>query len=116
MNHVPDDALEAIDAFGEGLLRGDPPPVSQRLRSDLRLRIEPLAAEAAGDRAVAICRFETEHTQRPPRLRDRGSYIKTIVDNVERRLEPWGIEPPEAYEYAGTVDGRHRYEGTLERL
>ena len=65
---------------------------------------------------MATCRFETEHTHRPPRLRDRGSYIKTIVDNVERRLEPWGVDPPEAYEYAATTDGWHRYEGTLERL
>jgi hypothetical protein len=39
VNHVPDDALAALDAFGEGHLRGDPSPVREALRSDLRLRI-----------------------------------------------------------------------------
>ena len=127
MNHVPDDALEAIDAFGEGLLRGSPPPVRERLRSDLRLRIDPIAGEGSGSgsesgddsegraRAVARCRFETEHTRAPPRLRDRGSFVCTVVDNVESRLGVWGLDPPPTYEYAGTVEGWHRYEGRLER-
>ncbi|WP_299232825.1 hypothetical protein [Natronomonas sp.] len=120
MNHVPDDALEAIDAFGEGLLRGSPRPVRERLRSDLRLRIDPIerddgGGDGDGPRGVARCRFETEHTRAPPRLRDRGSFVCTVVDNVESRLEPWGLDPPPAYEYAGTVEGWHRYEGRLER-
>mgnify|MGYP005858205197 FL=1 len=108
MNHVPDDALAAIDAFGEGVLYGDPPPVRERLRSDLRLRIE-----IAGDDGTARCLFETEHGRTPGRLRDRGSFLTTYVDGVDERLRAWGIEPPDAYEYTGTVDGSHRYEGTL---
>ena len=108
MNHVPDDALDAIDAFGEGLLRSEPPPVRERLRSDLRLRVV-----AADDGTTAVCRFETEHTAAPPTLRDRGSFIRTIVDGVDARFEVWGIDPPEAYRYVDTVEGTHRYEGTL---
>lgn len=108
MNHVPDEALAAIDAFGEGHLRGDPPAVRERLRSDLRLRI---ALE--GDGETARCRFETEHARAPPTLRDRGSFLATYVDGVDERLRQWGIEPPDAYEYRETVDGTHRYEGAL---
>lgn len=108
VNHVPDDVLESLDDFGEGLLTGSPPPVRGRLRSDLRVRVRP-----TGDGGTAVCRYETEHTQAPPTLRDRGSYVTTIVDGVDDRLRAWGIDPPEAYEYVETVDGSHRYEGTL---
>jgi hypothetical protein len=108
MNHVPNEALAAIDAFGEGHLRGDPSAVRERLRSDLRVRIE-----ADGDGRTARCRFETEHARTPPTLRDRGSFLATYVDGVDERLREWGIEPPPAYEYRETIDGTHRYEGTL---
>lgn len=108
MNHVPNDAIDAIDAFGEGILRSEPPPVRERLRSDLRLRI---VVDSNG--TTAVCRFETEHTESPPTLRDRGSFVRTIVDGVDARFEVWGIDPPESYRYVDTVDGTHRYEGTL---
>lgn len=108
MNHVPNDAVDAIDAFGAGLLRSDPPSVRERLRSDLRVRIT-----AADGGETALCRFETEHTTAPPTLRERGSFVRTIVDGIDGRLDAWGIEPPEAYRYVETVDGTHRYEGTL---
>jgi len=107
VNHVPDDALAALDAFGEGHLRGDPPPVRERLRSDLRLRIDRIGE------GTARCRFETEHTRAPPTLRDRGSFLATYADGVDDRLRAWGIEPPDAYEYVETVDGWHRYAGIL---
>jgi len=108
VNHVPDDAVAAIDAFGEGVLYGDPPPVRERLRSDLRLRIE-----IAGDDGTARCLFETEHGRTPATLRERGSFLATYVDGVDERLRAWGIEPPNAYEYIETVGGSHRYVGTL---
>ena len=113
MNHVPDDAVDAIDAFGEGLLYGEPPPVRERLRSDLRLRISATDdGRAAGDR-TAVCRFETEHAETPETLRGRGSFVRTIVDGVDEQLAAWGIEPPDAYRYEATVCGTHRYAGTL---
>ena len=108
VNHVPDEALAAIDAFGEGHLYGDPPPVRERLRSDLRLRIVP-----TGDDRHARCRFETEHTRTPPTLRERGSFLATYVDGVDDRLRAWGIEPPPLYEYIETVERTHHYAGTL---
>jgi len=108
VNHVPDEVLAAIDAFGEGHLYGDPPSVRERLRSDLRLRID---ADVHG--YVARCVFETEHNRTPSTLRDRGSFLTTYVNGVDERLRAWGIEPPAAYEYVGTNDQTHRYAGTL---
>ena len=78
------------------------------LSSDLRLVVH-----ATGDGA-AKCRFETEHTQTPPTLRERGSFVTTIVDGVDRRFRAWGIDPPDAYRYTATADGSHRYEGRLD--
>ncbi|PSQ06804.1 hypothetical protein BRC97_05955 [Halobacteriales archaeon QS_6_71_20] len=106
-NHVPDRVLERIDAFGEGLLYGDPPDVAGELRTDLRVRIR-----ATGDR-TATCVYLTEHTRAPTTLRGRGSFVTTIVDAVDERLRTWGVEPPPAYRYVDTRDGTHRYEGEL---
>lgn len=107
MNHVPDAALDAVDDFGEAVLVGEPSPLAVRLRSDLRLRVRPL------DGGAARCRYETTHTRAPPTLRDRGSFVTTVVDGLDERFRAWGIEPPAAYAYVETVDGQHRYDGTL---
>ena len=107
MNHGPDAALDAIDDFGEGLLTGTPSAFAVRLRSDLRLRVRPRAD------GTARCRYETAQTQAPSTLRDRGSFVTTIVDGIDGRFREWGIEPLEADAYVETVDGRHRYAGTL---
>ena len=89
MNHVPDEVLGAVDEFGESLLLGNP-------------------------ESTATCRYRAVHTQSPPAIRDRGSFMTTIIDGIDERLEQWGIEPPAAYTYAATVDGTHHYEGTLQ--
>ena len=107
VNHVPDAALDAVDDFGEGLLTGTPSAFAVRLRSDLRIRVCPR------DDGTARCLYETAHTQVPSTLRDRGSFVTTIVDGIDGRFREWGIEPPEAYAYVETVDGRHHYAGTL---
>lgn len=106
MNHVPDVALAEIDAFAEGWLRDDPPRAHAKLRDDLRF---VLWADEGGIRL----RFETAHTRRTATLRDRGSFVTTIVEGIESRLREWGFEPPTAYEYVGPADGRHRYEGPI---
>lgn len=111
MNHVPDDALAALDRLGEGLLRGEARPVRARLRSDLALRIPcDEAALAAGETTVA---FHLETTAPEPTLRGHGPFVGTVVDGVERRLRAWGIEPPAAYDHREAVAGRHRYAGPL---
>jgi hypothetical protein len=107
MNHVPDDTLDAIDTFGNQLLVGTPDRVEERLRGDLSVTIVP------GDGETARIRYETAHTQAPPVLRDRGSFVTTIVDGIDSRLRAWGIEPPDTYEYTDTVGTVHRYEGRL---
>jgi hypothetical protein len=108
MNHVPTDVLNAIDEFGESLLTGTAVRVNGQLRQDLRVGIWPT------DATTATCRYETEHTQAPPVLRDRGPYVTTIVDGIDDRLRSWGIDPPPAYTHTTTVDGTHQYEGTLQ--
>ena len=110
-NHVPDEALAALDAFGRGHLEGSPPAVRERLRGDLRLAVDPPAEGGSG--VIADCRFHTTHSRRPATLRERGSYVRTIVDGVDDRLRAWGVRPPAAYEYAGTDDGVHEYAGRL---
>lgn len=107
MNHVPDDVLAALDAYGEGLLTGTSSRVTGRLREDLRVVIDP------PEGGTARCRYETEHTQAPSTLRERGSFVATVVDGVDDRLRSWGVEPPATYDHVETVDGSHRYEGTL---
>ncbi|MFB6126147.1 MAG: hypothetical protein ABEJ79_02455 [Halolamina sp.] len=108
MNHVPNDALEAVDAFGESLLTGTQSAFSATLREDLRLRVDP---DEGG--ATARCRYEVAHTRTEPTLRAYGSFVTTVVDNVDERFRSWGVEPPAAYEYVETADGRHRYAGRL---
>lgn len=108
MNHVPDAVVTAIDGFGEQLLLGDASGVSGTLRDDLQIEISP------PDGSSAICRYKTVHTHSPPTLRDRGSFVTTIVDAVDSRLQQWGIDPPPAYRYVDTVNDTHQYEGTLQ--
>ncbi len=108
MNHVPNDVVDAIDEFGESLLLGEPCAVSGRLRQDLRLNITPT------DTTTATCRYATEHTQTPPTLRERGSFVTTIVDAIDTQLRAWGVTPPSAYRYTTTVGNTHYYDGTLE--
>jgi hypothetical protein len=109
MTHVPDDVLNSIDRFGQQLLEGSPTPVDGRLRGDLRLTIIP-----DDNRQIATLRYETEHTQAPPTLRERGSFVTTIVDGVDSHLSLWGIVPPDSYEHVDTTGGTHTYSGTLE--
>jgi hypothetical protein len=107
MNHVPDEVLDEIDAFGEGLLTGTTVRVEGQLREDLRVRVRP---DGSGG---VLCRYEREHTQAPPEIRSYGSFVTTLVDSIDDRLRSWGVSPPEAYTYTGTVDGVHRYDGSL---
>lgn len=109
MTHVPDDVLNSIDRFGQQLLEGSPTPVDGRLRGDLRLTIIP-----DDNRQIATLRYETEHTQAPPTLWERGSFVTTIVDGVDSHLSLWGIVPPDSYEHVDTTGETHTYSGTLE--
>jgi hypothetical protein len=109
VNHVPDEVLAAIDGLGEALLLGEPRVVDERLRTDLRVRIG--CDEAALDAGEAPVTFRIEHTLSADRLRGHGSYVETIVDNVETRMRGWGIDPPAAYTHRGTEDGWQVYRG-----
>jgi hypothetical protein len=113
-NHVPNEALDALDRFGDGLLTGAPPSVGERLRSDLRLRIDGGAAVTeTGTTRVA---FHFDHARREGSLRDYGSFVCTIVDGVDDRLREWGVEPPATYEFVGVEAGWLVFAGTAQVL
>lgn len=112
MNHVPDEALTAIDRLGEGLLLGSANPVQERLRSDLQLEIPCTVADIEAGWTAA--RFRIAHTRTELTLRGYGSFVETVVDGIDSRLMSWGIEPPNGYEYAGDDGGRNIYRGRLE--
>jgi hypothetical protein len=136
MNHVPDAAVEAIDTFGKSRLFGNPEQVNEQLRDDLSIKIrqtrgsstqmDNASIDASEDNCnkhaksaqssttyIIYCRYETVHTHAPPTLRDRGSFVTTIVDAIDSRLRSWGIDPPTAYTYSNTIDGVHWYDGRL---
>jgi hypothetical protein len=112
MNHVPDAVLAAIDEFGWTLLTDDPTVREERLRSDLRVRIA--CDRDALDAGAAPITFGLEHTTAMTTLREHGSYVCTVVDNVESRLRSWGIDPPRAYTHRRTDEGWQVYGGTVE--
>lgn len=109
VNHVPDEVLAALDELGEGLLLGDPTVVSERLRSDLWLRVECDRAALEGGTTPVI--FRLEHTTATDTLAGHGSFVGTIVDGVESRLRKWGVDPPERYPHHATEDGWQVYRG-----
>lgn len=112
MNHVPDEVLAAVDDLGRAVLLGDPRTVERRLRSDFRLHID--CGPAAVESGTADVAFRIDHTTHAETLRGHGSYVETIVDNVETRLRAWGLDPPEHYEYRRTEGEWHVYGGPLE--
>lgn len=114
MNHIPNEALDALDRFGDGILGGDPPPVAERLRSDLRLRVE--GGDAVLETGTARVAFHLDHGRREECLRDYGSFMCTIVDGVDERLREWGVEPPAAYDFVGVEDGWLVFAGRAQVL
>ena len=103
MNHVPNDTLEAVDTLGRNLLASDPTVVDERLRSDLRVRIE--CDRTALDAGTAPATFRIERPAEAETLRGHGSFVDTTVSGVETRLRQWGIDPPGSYVHEGTEDG-----------
>jgi hypothetical protein len=109
VNHVPDAALAAIDGLGRSLLTDEPTVVDERLRSDLRIRIE--CYRAALTEGQATVTFRLRHGSPARTLRGHGSFVETIVDGVESRLRAWGVDPPPSYTYRDTDDGWQVYVG-----
>jgi len=76
------------------------------------------------DRRFLVCERELAlvNTLFVPRFRrsvgtlvthGKGGIPSLHQDGVDDRLRSWGVDPPEEYAYAGTVDGVHRDEGSL---
>lgn len=108
-NHVPDAALAAIDDLGRALLEDEPTTVDERLRSDLRVRVE--CDRAALNERRATVTFRLDHGSPADTLRGHGSFVGTIVDGVDSRLRAWGIDPPTAYTHRASDDGWQVYAG-----
>jgi hypothetical protein len=111
VNHVPDEVTEAMERFGEAVLRGEAGSVGVDLRSDVRLRMDWTAA----DLEAGAVRMEVlvEHDHPPDSLRGFGSFVGTRLDGVEATLREWGVEPPADYDRVGTEGYRALYAGTL---
>lgn len=109
MNHVPDDVLAAIDDLGRATLIEDPTTLEERLRSDLRIRID--CDRAALDAGTVPVTFRLERGAPAPTLRAHGSFVTTIVDGVDSRLRGWGIEPPAEYTHRNTDSAWQVYAG-----
>ena len=103
MRHTPEAALAALEDLCEARLRGDPGVVDERLREDLRLRVE---ADADGLRVA----FRLRGRERRPRLRD-DAFLATYADETDAVLRSWGVDPP-AYEHAGRDGEWDVYAGT----
>jgi len=100
MNHVPDEAVAAMESFGEAVLADEPGSLAVDLRSDVRVRIDWDEGDlVAGE---ATIEFVVEHAHPADTLRGFGSFVETRVDGVESVLADWGIEAPADYERAGT--------------
>ena len=100
MNHVPDAVLDAIDDLGRSLLTDESTVVDERLRSDLRLRID--CDRTALIEGAATISFRLRHGSPARTLRGHGSFVGTIVDGVESRLRAWGVDPPASYTHRDT--------------
>lgn len=109
MNHVPDDVLAAIDDLGRATLVGDPTALECRLRGDFRVRID--CDRAALDAGTVPVVFRVERGDPAPALRGHGSFVATIVDGIDTRLEAWGIEPPAEYAHQNADGGWQVYTG-----
>lgn len=91
MNHVPDAALDRLDALGRAVLRGENLRIAVGLRTDLRLAV-------AYDGRTGPFRLAFLYDgPAASRIRDHDSYLTTYVDGVDRRLAAWGLTPPPAY-------------------
>lgn len=113
MNHIPNEVLDALERFGKGVLTGEPPVVHERLRSDLRLRIDGDDVLESGTARVA---FHLDHGRREETLRGYGSFVQTIVDGVDERLREWGVEPPDAYRFEEARAGRLVFAGNARLM
>lgn len=114
MNHVPNEALDALEGFGEGILSGEVPAVRTRLRSDLRLRIDGGASVL--ERGTTRVAFHLDHGRREETLRGYGSFMQTIADGVDESLRVWGVQPPQAYAFAGESADWLVFAGTAQVL
>jgi hypothetical protein len=100
VNHVSDEAVAALESFGQSILAGEPGSLAVDLRSDVRVRIDWDESDlAAGE---ATIEYVVEHDHPADTLRGFGSFVETRVDGVETTLAEWGVESPDDYDRTGT--------------
>lgn len=93
MRHTPDAVRDRLDDLLAARLRGDTAVVEERLRSDLRLRVEP----RDGTLRVA---FRLRGRERQSHLRGGDPFLATYADELDDLLRSWGVDPPEQYAFA----------------
>ncbi len=105
MRHTPEAARAALTELFEARLRGEGRTVDERLRSDLRLRVEP----SGGDLRVA---FRLRGRARRDHL-GADEFLATYVRETNEILRSWGIDPPARYEHAESDGAWDVYAATV---
>jgi hypothetical protein len=105
VRHIPEATRAALDDLFAARLRGDRRTVDERLRDDLRLRVEPTDA---GLRVTFRLRGR-------PRRDQLGAdeFLATYARETNEALRSWGVDPPARYEYAGSDGAWDIYAATV---
>jgi len=107
VRHTPDAVRDRLDDLFAARLRGDASAVDGRLRSDLRLRIEPR------DDGLRVA-FRLRGRERRPHLRDGDPFLATYADELDDLLRSWGVDPPERYAFAREAGGWDVYAASVD--
>lgn len=105
VGHTPEAARAALADLCEARLRGEQRRVDERLRADLRLRVEPVE----GGLRVA---FRLRGRERRDHL-GADEFLATYADETNEVLRSWGVDPPARYEHAGCDGAWDVYAATV---
>jgi hypothetical protein len=93
VRHTPEAARAALDDLFAARLRGERRTVDERLRSDLRLRVEPT------DEGLRVA-FRLRGRTRRDHL-GADDFLATYVRETDEALRSWGVAPPARYGFDG---------------
>lgn len=106
MRHTPEAARAALDRLFAARLRGERRSVDERLRSDLRLRVDPT------DDGLRVA-FRLRGRARHDHL-GADDFLATYARETNEALRSWGVDPPARYDHAGEDGAWDVYAATVE--
>jgi hypothetical protein len=105
VRHTPEATRAALAELFEARLRGERRTVDERLRSDLRLRVEP------SEDGLRVA-FRLRGRARRDHL-GADAFLATYVRETNEVLRSWGVDPPARYEHAGSDGAWDVYAATV---